>query len=195
LSEDFEETGTGGIPTKASVVTEGVGDSIAVTDEQAHSGKHSLKLQGSSRVEFAYDPHFFYMTNYRDGHTTVRFQLYIEPDYCLSTEWRDDDSPYHVGPSVSIRDGQLWVAGKKVAPLPYDTWVSLKISADEGLKSSRNWHLEVQQDNTLPLRWTFPDTDRQWNKLDWIGFISACRSDSRAFLDDITIEQRSSNRP
>jgi hypothetical protein len=195
LSEDFDETGTGGIPAKANVVTEGVGDSIAVTDERAHSGKHSLKLQGSSRVEFAYDPHFFYMTNYRDGHTTVRFQLYIEPDYCLSTEWRDDDSPYHVGPSVSIRDGQLWVAGKKVAPLPYDTWVSLKISADEGLKSSRNWHLEVQQDNTLPLRWTFPDTDRQWNKLDWIGFISACRSDSRAFLDDITIEQRSSNRP
>jgi hypothetical protein len=194
LSEDFEATAPGGVPAKASVVTEGVGDSIGVTDEVAHNGKHSLKLQGSSRVEFAYDPHFFYMTNYRDGHTTVRFQLYIEPDYCLSTEWRDDDSPYHVGPSVTIRDGNIWVAGNVVAPLPYDTWVSFTISAEEGLKSSRDWHLEVQQDNAPPLRWTFADTDRQWHKLEWLGFISACRSNSRAYLDDITVNQRSSDR-
>lgn len=195
LREGFEETATGGIPTQANVVTEGVGDSIAVTDERAYSGKHSLMLQGSSRVEFPYDPHFFYVTNYRDGHTTVRFHLYIEPNYCLTTEWRDDDSPYHVGPSISIRDGKLWVAGRNVATLPYDTWVSLTMSAEEGLKSPRVWHLELQQDDTPPLRWTFSEADRRWHKLDWIGFFSACRSDSKAFLDDITVEQRSSHRP
>jgi hypothetical protein len=190
LDENFENTATGGAPAKARVWTEGVGDSIAVTDERAHSGRHSLKLQDSSRVEFPYDPHFFYTTNHFDGYTTVRFQLYIEPHYCLSNEWRDADSPYHVGPSISVRDGKVWVGAKNIAPLPYNTWVSFTISAEEGRRSTRDWHLEMQPDNGQALRWTFPNADSQWHKLEWLGFVSACRSDSRAYLDDIIVEQQ-----
>jgi Right handed beta helix region len=190
LNEDFEGTATGGAPAKASVVTEGVGDSITVTDERAHRGKHSLKFQDSDRVEFAYDPHIYYTTNYRDGYTTVRFQLYIEPGYCLSTEWRDADVPYHSGPSISIREGKVWVGLKDIAPFPYDRWVSITISAGEGRRSTGDWHLEVQPDNGQALRWTFPNADSQWHKLEWLGFVSSCRSNSRAYLDDINVEQQ-----
>jgi hypothetical protein len=195
LSEDFEETATGDAPVKANVVTEGVGDGIAVTDERAHRGKHSLKLQGSSRVEFAYDPHFYYTTNYRDGYTTVRFQLYIEPDYCLSNEWRDANNPYHLGPSITIRDGRVWVGAKDIAPLPYNTWVSFTITAEEGGRSTRDWHLEVRPDNGQALRWTFPNADSRWRKLEWLGFVSACRSNSRAYLDDVMVQHQVSTRP
>ena len=42
--DDFEDTPVGGLPSGIHSVVEGKGDSIAVTEETAAGGRHSLKV-------------------------------------------------------------------------------------------------------------------------------------------------------
>jgi hypothetical protein len=190
IEDDFEETSVGSEPANGIVVSEGHGDGISVTDERSSDGTHSLKFQDAQIEQFAYDPHLYYRLNHRAGTTRVEFRLYIEPDYCFSTEWRDGDSPYHVGPSLIISAGQLRVSGKTVLSIPARQWVTFKIDAQEGPTADRLWNLEVTGPKGVGGRWTFPEPDDQWRQLAWLGFTSACRSNAKLFLDDIKIENK-----
>jgi Right handed beta helix region len=188
VAEDFESTQIGSRPANVTASVEGDGDGIAVSDEQAASGKHSLKLQDVQGEKFAYDPHFFYKLNHRAGTTHLEFRFYAEPGYCFTNEWRDGDSPYHVGPSLTVAAGQLRVGGNTVASVPERQWVTVKVDAQEGPMARREWHLAVSAPNGLSGNWTFPNASDQWHRLDWLGFTAACRSNARLFIDDIRIE-------
>jgi hypothetical protein len=188
IEEDFESTPVGSTPAHATANVEGLGDGVSVSDETALSGSHSLRLQDVANEKFAYDPHFFYQLNHRSGTTTVEFRFYTEPSYCFSTEWRDGDSPYHIGPSLTVSAGQLSVGGKPLAPIPARQWVTVKMEAQEGSAAERVWHLAVSVPNGASGNWTFPDPSDQWRRLEWLGFTSACRSNAKLFIDDIKIE-------
>jgi hypothetical protein len=190
IEDDFEGTPVGSAPSNATVVSEGLGDGIFVSDEGAFSGTHSLKFQDIRTEKFAFDPHFFYRLNHRTGTTHVEFLFYTEPGYCFSTEWRDSDSPYHVGPSLTVSAEKLRVDGKPVVSIPDQQWVTLKIDAQEGPTAERFWHLEVSVPNGASRRSTFPLPNDQWRRLEWLGFMTACRSNAKLLIDDIKIEHR-----
>lgn len=187
IEENFEDIAAGSKPANAGLVTEGHGDGISVSDERASSGTHSLRLQDVPGEKFAYDPYFFYQLNHRSGTTYLEFRFYTEPGYCFTTEWRDSDSPYHIGPSLTVAAGQLRVGGTAMVSIPAEQWITVKIDAQEGPAAERVWHLAVSAPKGGSRQWTLPDPSDQWRRLDWLGFTSACRSNAKLFIDDIKI--------
>jgi hypothetical protein len=189
VDDDFEDVTVGAKPANAVANTEGIGDGVGISDEKAASGAHSLRLQDVQSEKFAYDPHFFYKLNHRSGTTSLEFKFYMEPSYCFTNEWRDNDLPYHIGPSFTVEAGQrqLRVGGAAVASVPQQQWVTVNVDAQEGPTAKREWHLAISTASGVAGRWTFPDTSDQWQRLDWLGFTSACRSNAKLFIDDIKI--------
>ncbi|MCD6352564.1 MAG: right-handed parallel beta-helix repeat-containing protein [Armatimonadetes bacterium] len=187
IDDDFEATAVGKGPDGAKVHTEGKAQ-IAVTDETAASGKHSLKIVDAPGLEHEYNPHFFYASNHRSGVTRVSFDLKLGEDVRMYHEWRDDSHPYKVGPSFWVKGNQLLIWGKPMLTLPLGQWIHFEIAAGLGDKADGLWEMTV----TLPggkvtkfegLATGSPD----WKALTWCGFSSTATEERVFYLDNIKI--------
>ena len=116
--QDFEVSATGSGPADAHLNVEGKGDSIGVTGEIAASGKRSLKITDAPGLKNRFDPHFYFSPGHRQGVTKCAFDIRVEEGAEFYHEWRDDSSPYRVGPSLWIAGGKLSVGGKPLAEVP-----------------------------------------------------------------------------
>ena len=115
ITDDFESTPVGQPPAGAGVYVENKGDSIAVTDETAAEGRHSVKIVDAPGLQYAWNPHLAYMPNHGSGTTRCAFDLRIEHGASLSYEWRDSrNAAYSVGPSFTIVEDRL--RGRQNAP-------------------------------------------------------------------------------
>jgi hypothetical protein len=79
IKDDFEATPVGQKPMGAAVNVENKGDSIAVTDEIAAGGSHSLKITDAPGLQNAWNPHLVYSPNHASGTTRCAFDLRIGP--------------------------------------------------------------------------------------------------------------------
>ena len=188
FSDDFEASPVGAQPQFAQTVVENKGDGISVTDETAAAGKHSLKIVDAPGLQFQYNPHFFYNPGHADGVTRFRFKMRIEPGVNMYHEWRDDASPYRVGPSLAVRDGKLIVGARDLLELPPGEWVGFEVAAGLGSKSSGTWDLVVTLPGQEPrafkgLRNGSPD----WKTLTWLGFSSMATDRAVFYLDDLEL--------
>ncbi|MFQ6098581.1 MAG: right-handed parallel beta-helix repeat-containing protein, partial [Armatimonadota bacterium] len=186
IDDDFELTPVGRQPADARCHTEDKGDSIAVTDETAASGKHCLKIVDAPGLEHAYNPHFFYSPNHRSGVTTCAFDMRIEDGVVMYHEWRDNARPYRVGPSVWVRGGEVRVANEVLLVLPIGEWVHFEVTADLGDDSTGTWDLTVTLPGKEPQRFTdLQNGSPEWKTLTWLGWSST--GDARAvwYLDTI----------
>jgi hypothetical protein len=192
ISDDFEAYPIGSRPAEAHVSVEGKGDSIAVTDETAASGKQSLKIVDAPSLQQVFNPHFYYVPNHTDGVTRCSFYMRVEQGVKMYHEWRDDASPYRVGPSFWVRDGKLLVWNEPLMDLPVGEWVHFEVTAGLGSKSTGTWDLTVTLPGQEPksfkgLRIGSPE----WKKLNWLGF-SSMTDDKRVFyLDDMKLSNSS----
>jgi len=187
INDDFEASPVGAQPARAKVYTEGAA-SISVTDELAASGKHCLKIVDAPGLQHDYNPHFYYLPNHTEGITRCSFDMRIEEGVIMYHEWRDSSNPYKVGPSFSVRNGQLVVGGKPVLDLPVGEWMHFELVARLGDEADGTWSMTV----TLPggkatafegLSTGSPD----WKVLTWCGF-SSTATDKRVFyLDNIQL--------
>ncbi len=174
LNEDFENRRVGSNPRLASVHVEGKGDSIAVTDEAASTGKQSLRIVEVPGLAEGYNPHFFYEPGYSEGVARCAFDLRAGAKVILCHEWRDKSAPYRVGPSITIRDGKLYTLGatRTLMDIPVDEWVHIRISAALGDRA-RFWDLDVSVPGQSPKHFTgLPNGTAGWKRLDWFGFSS-----------------------
>jgi hypothetical protein len=190
LKEDFESSPVGSTPSLATVITEGKDDLIRVNNEQAKSGTHSLKFQNAVGLRFAYNPHMFYRPHHRSGSTSVEFSYRGDATACVQHEWRDSATPYHVGPSLTIKEGRLWVNGQSLAVIPSEEWVTVKIDAGLGTGSTGAWRLELSLGDGATVTRSYRDSDPGWRELEWLGFFSACASHGISYIDDIQIQNR-----
>ena len=188
FSDDFEASPLGAQPQFAQAMVENKGDGILVTDETAASGKHSLKVVDAPGLQFAYNPHFFYIPGHAEGVTRLRFKLRIEPGANMYHEWRDSASPYHVGPSLAVREGRLVVGGKDLLTIPVGHWVGFEIAAGLGRKSNRTWELVVTVPGERPAVFTgLPNGSPEWESLMWLGFVSNATEMTVFYLDDLDL--------
>ncbi len=187
VHDDFETPRREPVPG-ARLFVERKGDSAAVTEETAASGKRSLRIQDAPGLTHAFNPHFFYVPHHKEGVTRCAFDLRIEPGAILYTEWRDDHAPYRVGPSISIRGGKLSAAGKTLVEIPAGQWVHLEVSAGLGTHSTGTWDLRVTLPGQPPKMFQgLPNRVPDWRKLDWLGFSSTATEKTVFYLDNLAI--------
>ena len=116
------------------------------------------------------------------------FDLRVEAGVEFYHEWRDNSSPYRVGPSLWIVGGKLNVAGKPVADVPAGQWVHLEVSAGLGDQSTATWELKVTLPGQPPQTFGNLPCDPQWKQLDWLGFVSNADAKTVFYLDNLVLE-------
>ncbi|MBN1418183.1 MAG: right-handed parallel beta-helix repeat-containing protein [Planctomycetes bacterium] len=192
VRDGFEETPAGAAPQGATVSGEGRGASIRVSEEQAASGRRSLKVTDAKAVEPAWQPHFFYEPRIRAGRVREGFDVRIEPGALFLTEWRDGSAAYpaNIGPSVIVDAARgIVAAGKTLCGVPAGAWFRIEIEASLGPDAARSFALAVRLPGEEPR--IFPDlpfAGADFRTLDWLGFSSTAAADSVFYLDDIRVE-------
>ncbi len=188
LKEDFENAVIGSAPRRAQVQTEGRGDGIAVTDEEAAGGERSLKVTDAPGLRARFNPHFYYRPDHREGLTRAAFDLRVEPGVEFIHEWRDNTSPYRVGPSFSIYRGTLRANGRDLLEIPPGEWARFEISTTLGDQSTGTWNLEVHLPGQPPRRFEgLPNGHAGWKTLDWFGFVSNANASTVYYLDNLEL--------
>jgi len=186
--DGFEETAAGAAPKRASLSLENKGDSIEVTSERAATGNRSLKVTDAPGLAASYKPLFIYTPRHHSGTTTCSFDIYVEPGVVFQHEWRDSESPYRTGPSLTIQGGRLRAAGKELE-VPENQWVRIHVQAGLTGSSAGAWNLAVSQAGKASqvLR-DLKFVDATWSQLDWLGFISQAKVKTAFFLDNIELK-------
>lgn len=187
--DDFEGTPVGKPLWNARLHLHGKGDSIAVTDEKAKSGKRSVKMQDAPDLPNSWTPHFSFDCNHKTGASRVAFDLWMEPGASFNHEWRNKLAKYEVGPTIDVRDGALFSQKKELMKLPAEQWVHFDLSAPLGEASQGTWTLKVTlPDGTEKVFADLPNGNKPWNTLEWLVFVSSATKKSAFYLDNLVIK-------
>lgn len=186
--QDFEDTPPGSGPARARLCVEGRGDAIRVTRKTAASGKHSLELVDVPGLRNVFNPHFYFATHHDRGVTRCTFDLRVEPGAVFCHEWRDAGQPYRTGPSLWVSGGKLTIAGRPVLDIPSGQWVHFEISTALGPAARGKWQLAVTLPGRPPKRFVNLDCHPQWDRVEWLGFVSNANANSTLYLDNLTLE-------
>jgi hypothetical protein len=171
------------------VQTEGKGDSIGVTEETAAGGRRSLKVVDAAGLTHRFSPHFCYEPRHREGVTRAAFDVRLGSEAIVYHEWRTwGATPYRVGPSLWIQNGELSVAGKRLATLPLDTWIRVEVRAGVGSGADASWTLEVTLPGETPKRFEGLATGSpDFADLTWVGWVSNADRATVFYLDNIEV--------
>ncbi len=187
VSDDFEGSAVGAPPPNASVSVGGDHAAIAVTDETAASGRHSLKVVDAPGLKNVWDPHFAYQPHFVKGVATVSFALRVEAGAKLYHEWRTAGHPYLTGPSLHVEpDGRLLAGGKELLKLPVAEWVRLRITCPLGARSTGRYSVEVTLPHEPTRRFEGLACNQRFRALHWLGWVSEATDRRVFYLDDIT---------
>lgn len=191
ISDDFEETRVGEKP-RGAAVSEGDGDaSIRVTDETAASGAHSLKFTDAPGLQRAFFPYMSYAPHLRSGTAIGSFAGRFEEGSVFFYEWRDNHSPYRVGPSVWVRNGALSANGTHIMDLPLGVWAKFELTAALGTNANATYDLTVTLPEQEPKVFEgLPQSGDGIKRLDWFGFVSNAETATTFYIDDIAIHAR-----
>jgi len=189
VHEDFENLPVGAPCPDAQNNVEGRGDSIAVTDETAHYGKHSLKITDAPGLINVFDPHLAFMPSHLSGITTFKFAIRVDEGTNMYQEWRDwRTSPYKVGPSFWITGGQLTVGGKPLANIQNGVWIEVTVKAGVGPDSDGTWDLVVKPVGEPEQVYRGLKCESgKLEALTWIGFSSMANAKTVFYLDDLDL--------
>jgi len=189
VDDGFEETPLGAPPADAEVHVEGNGDLIAVTDEVAASGKHSLKIMDAPGLAHLFNPHLVYRPDYADGVAAVSFDMRLGAGvemYCEGRDWRGQQ--YRVGPSFWVKGGNLVIWDKPMMTLPTDQWIHFEMRFGVGPKLDGTWLLKV----TVPGQGesVFEGLrlgDPEFRVLTWLGWSSMANETTVFYLDNVRL--------
>jgi hypothetical protein len=185
---DFEGTPVGGKVAYATTAVENKGDSIAVTDELAASGRQCLKIVDVPGLQHNHNPHFNMYPSHGEGVSRCSFDLRIDAATNAYHEWREQTTPYRVGPSVAFRGGKLWVAGKAVMDLPVKDWFHVDVTAGLGAACTGKWHLKVTLPGQAPKELSdLPFGHADFRKLSWMVFVSDGQTGATWYLDNLEL--------
>lgn len=189
LDDAFEKTPAGGKPALAEVCTEGRGDAIAVTNETAAKGKHSLKFSDSAGLKHVWNPHIYYRPGFSEGKVTLSFDLRRERGADISHEWRDSAQPYRTGPSIRIGpDGKCVAGGKVLASVPTGEWFGIEITCGLGKQSNGTYDLTLRLKGRQPKVFeALPCRSKKFARLEWLGFVSLADAKTVFYIDNIKL--------
>jgi len=192
VSDHFEACNPGDPPQHATLSGQEHGAAIAVTDEQAASGHHCLKVTDAAQLQPAWQPHFFYQPHITTGTVRQAFDLKLSPGAAFFTEWRDE-TPYPecIGPSVAFDgSGHVTAAGKLLTTIPVTRWVHVEIEAQLGKEAPRQFTLAITPPGGPQQRFQLPLSGRAFSELHWLGFVSTAADNVVFYLDNIVVKRQ-----
>ena len=195
INDGFEQTAINHRPSGASVMGEEKGASIRVTDEQAATGRHSMKITDVSGMAHSYDPHIVYEPHFTEGTARQSFNIMLQPQCVVIVEWRDKRPftyyPNSVGPSVKFEgNGKVTASGQSLGTVPVGEWVRVEIDCQLGGEASGTYTVTLTARGRSPKRFaSLKCTGDQFRELHWLGFLSNAVSDSVLYVDDLKLRQ------
>ena len=191
LSESFDNVPLKSPFPNVNIAVENKGDSIAVTDEVAFSGKQSLKVLDAPGLQHRFKPHFFFQCSYTNGTVENTFVVRIQEGAGFCAEWREykGGNSYITGPCLLFQNGKVLARTvgetKEIAVIPSDTWVKVRVWSEIGDKSDGTWSVSIEPHGqpakeVIGLRLANPD----FRVVQWLGFSSITDSATAYYLDD-----------
>lgn len=188
LNEGFEETPVGSGPDRATVSEEQGMGSVRVTDEQAASGKRSLRIEDAPGQQYVFDPHLWYTPNVNEGITTCSFDLRLGTGTIFWNEWRDSANPYRIGPSFNVdATGQLFATKQPLLMLPHDQWVHCEAVCGLGKEANGTWTLTVTVPGQQPQKFDKLPCDPKFKSFQWWGFVSNAQEKTVIYVDNVKL--------
>jgi len=192
LNDGFENAPVGAPPAKAQVSGEEKGASIRVTDEQAATGKHSLKITDVQDLAPSWQPHLYYEPHHLTGAVRQSFDVRLEPGALMFAEWRDQTPyPQCIGPSVTFDGaGRVTVAGQILATLPASRWLHVEMEARLSKAAPRTFKLTlVPRDGATQVFTNLPISGTAFRELHWLGFSSTAATNCAFYIDNLRLER------
>ncbi len=191
VDEGFERTPLGSTADGAVTYGQTSEATIRVTDEQAASGKRSLKFTDAAGLDQPWNPHMWYTPNLYDGVARLQFDLRLGPGAQVWEEWRDNASPYHTGPSLGIdADGNLKIIGAPMTKLPAEKWIHFDITCTLGEKAPGKYSVTVTIPGQKPVTMRDIPCDPKFRHLEWMGFISNSTDVRVFYLDNVKLTRQ-----
>ncbi|MFP4500918.1 MAG: right-handed parallel beta-helix repeat-containing protein [Candidatus Hydrogenedentota bacterium] len=190
VRDGFEETAVGALPAHATVSEDGKG-TIRVTDETAFEGDHCLAINDAAGLAKSYNPHMFYEPHFRKGTATVRFAIRLDEQAVVYHEWRDNNHPYRVGPSLWFHaDGRVMSQNEEIAQAPAGAWIRVEVRAVLGEEAAGVFDLTLTPKGSEPQAIeSLPFGSKDFTQLDWCGFVANADADAKTHLDALVIEK------
>ncbi|MDO4628203.1 MAG: right-handed parallel beta-helix repeat-containing protein [Planctomycetia bacterium] len=194
-------------PERASQVT-----SWTVTEEDAFSGKKTLKVTDSAEHRNSYDPHVIIQNVFPSGQLAFHFALKIGEGahlLCETRQYSRTVGHYATGQTFQINpDGVVSVHGKSLTKIPHDEWVEFTIYMPSEPSPDLIRHLTLMRkplpEQNFPPEWTlkirtkdgepqffgpFP-LGKEFQTLEWFAILSLGEKESSYFLDDVRVEPK-----
>ncbi|MCW0216731.1 MAG: right-handed parallel beta-helix repeat-containing protein, partial [Prosthecobacter sp.] len=189
IDEDFDHMGLSfPILPRQEIHWQNKGDSIYVVDDQAFSGKRSLKITDAPDLDPTWDPHLVIKPGFTSGTVTVAFQVRMEKGAKFFLDWRGSGNKYQTGPSLSFESGHITQRGaKQQIKFPADTWAKIEMTAILGEKPPGKWTLKVTLQGQPTQEFKDLPCEAEWNELAWLGFVSTAKEKVAFWLDDLKV--------
>lgn len=195
LDEDFEQTPVDRPPAIAKIEPTWAwplyGLRVSIAAEPSPSGQRCLKIVENSPGLPLWAPMLVYFPAHRQGQTRLSFDVKPERQAHLAVSLEDRSgrgTDSLGGPHVSIRDGQIFVAGHPPLPISWGEWTHVELTVGVGPEAGGTFDLAVTPSRGAPhfvnsIKYRSPD----WNHLQWLAFSSAGDRDSAISLDNIRL--------
>ena len=105
-------------------------------------------------------------------------------------EWRDQASPYRIGPSIWIENGKLRASGQELMEIPTGEWIRFEIRAGLGKQANGTWSLTVTRPGKAAVHKADLPCAAGWKTLDWFGFVSHAEKPTAFYLDDLEVSNQ-----
>jgi hypothetical protein len=188
IAEDFEQVDAGQ-STPGATTSEDAPFTARVTDEQAASGKHSLKFIDGEGQRYLFNPHVYYRMRFEEGRMVGRFALRVSAESEFYYQWRMyENSKFVSGPGVRVnQDGKLVHGNRELMTIPTNAWVRVEVAAPMGPENKGVFDLRVTLPDGTAKEFASLEHDPQFNRLDWVGLVSVANHACVTYVDDIEI--------
>ena len=190
IDESFEKIIKGCTPSASHITKQVKGKGYIVTDEQAASGRQSLKVADAPVFKHSYEPHLCHYIPTKSGTWKIAFDLFHTEGANISFETRDWPSGkgYKSGPMIRITADGTVKAGSESFKIKSGKWTSFEVELTQGAGTWPTWNLIVNAGKADEKKFTSLSTTPGFTIINWFGFISPDKKESVVYLDNIKAE-------
>lgn len=184
------DSGAASIPLGLPVV--GGDATIAVSDETAASGRHSLRFSDGPNAPQSFYPDLeVRFPAVRSSSVTegrLRFALRVEPGAQPMVEMRGQKPKVCAGPSILVNEkGDLTASGRKVCHVEHGKWYAVDVKLHLG-GSVGTYDIGIKAPGSTTALRGIPYADPKIDDIDWIVISGAGKEKSAFYIDDIRLD-------